>query len=692
MTSSCASAAEAAEARSGRWAPWLVLALLAAQNAWMFARHYTGEVLFPWDFARTYHAVPFFWTTAVGAGIFPTWVPFQGVGYPLAMNLQSGLFYPPLWIFPALGLTYSLHAAVVFQCLHVLLGAAGMSVLARQRGLAWRYAALAGAAFQVFGGFFSNAQHPDIVRGYAWTPWLLAALTLGPGERGLGPLRARLLPLVVLALLTGAYPGQGPAALLCGGLYLATQLVDCAPRPRFLRANLRPALVRAAWLELGVGLALVHLLPAWLMRDELLRASEAGDLERTGLGPWHAFTAIFPYDAPFLEGDLSMRSLFVSVPVLVGLFLLRARDLRAELASAVVLLVAAALIQAGAFHRLAIALLPPLGLSRFPAADYRALVAVPAILLGVRGLRSALEGGLGSRSMLPRALLLGAFLWVGFARFGAKGLTPEQARALALVLAVSVLVLALGRLRGLGARYGALVLFLVVLADGRRLHQAVRRPWSPEVPGREVRQLGDFEAMRTELEAELSRAREQRPARGDQETFDGYRRGAYVFHDYAASDHLAVVARLMQRRPLARHLKRGSTPLLLAEETALDPVQEALEHPLEPALGEVACASFAPTALRYALRASVPALLVENEPAFPGWTARRADTGALLEPVPEAWPLRAWRVPAGEYAVTLSFRMPGLRLAATASLVAALLWLGLLAAGLRRRPHSPSPA
>ncbi|HEX6884948.1 MAG TPA: hypothetical protein VF530_16350 [Planctomycetota bacterium] len=683
---------DAADARGGRWAPWLVLALLAAQNAWMLAGHYSGEVLFPWDFAKTYHAVPFFWTTAVGAGTFPTWVPFQGVGYPLAMNVQSGLFYPPLWFFPALGLTYSLHAAVVFQCLHVLLGAFGMSVLARRRGLAWRYAALAGAAFQVFGGFFSNAQHPDIVRGFAWTPWLLAALTLGPGERGLGPLRARLLPLVVLAFLTGAYPGQGPAALLLGGLYLAAQLVDFDPRPRFLRGNLRPVLVRGAWLELGVGLALVHLLPAWLLRDELLRASEAGDLERTGLGPWHAFTAIFPYDAPFLEGDLSMRSLFVTVPVLVGLFLLRARDLRAELASIVLLLVAAALIQAGAVHRLAIALLPPLGLSRFPAADYRALVAVPAILLGMCGLRSALERGLGAWDTLPRALLLGAFLWAGFARFGPKGLTPEQVRALALVLAASVLVLAFGSWRGLGARYGALALLVVVLADGRRLHQAVRRPWSPEVPGREARQLGDFEAMRAELEAELSRARVERPARSEQETFDGYRRGAYVFHDYAASDHLAVVARLMQRRPLARHVKRASTPLLLAEETELDPVHAALEQPLDPALGKVACESFAPAELRYAVSTSVPALLVENEPAFPGWSARRADTGAALEPVPQAWPLRAWRVPPGEYALTLSFRMPGLRLAGAASLAAALLWLGLLVYGLRRRPHSSSPA
>jgi hypothetical protein len=660
----------------------------------MFAGHYAGAVLIPWDFGKTYHAVPFFWTTAAGSGTFPTWVPFQGPGAPLAMNLQSGLFYPPLWIFPALGLTYSLHAAIVFQLLHVLFGACGMSALARTRGLDWRTTALAGAAFQVFGGFFSNAQHPDIVRGYAWTPWLLAALTVSPGERGLGPWRARLLSVAVLGLLTGAYPGQGPATLVLGGLYLALQLLDCEARPRFAREKLRSVLLRVAWLALGLLMAGVHLLPPWLLRDELLRSAEAGSLERTGLGAWNAFTTFLPYDVPFLEGDVSMRSLFITLPVLVGLFLVPVRALRREPALLLVLLLSVALAQAGPALALAARLLPPLGLSRFPAADYRALLAVPLVLFGALGLRGALEGGLRTWGTLPRALALGAFLWVGLEHWGRKGLPPESARSLYLILGAALLVLLVASLRGGTVRYGALVLLGLVLADGRRLHQSVRRTWSPVVPGREQRWQADFAKLRGELEAELGRARSERPGRRDGESLDGYRRGAYVFHDYAASDHLAVVDRLM-KRPLAKHMLRPSAPLLLAAETPLDPLPKALERPLPAAQGSAVCRSFAPVSIRYAVSTRVPALLVENEPAFPGWSAVRVDSGVELESVPAAWPLRAWHLAAGEYEVALTFRMPAFTWAALVSLCAAALWLVFSLAGLRSargaRPHS-SPA
>jgi hypothetical protein len=67
-------------------------------------------------------------------GVLPQWIPFQFMGYPLPMNLQSGLYYPPFWIFPAIGAGYSLHRAVVLQCLHVGAGALGAYALLRRAG------------------------------------------------------------------------------------------------------------------------------------------------------------------------------------------------------------------------------------------------------------------------------------------------------------------------------------------------------------------------------------------------------------------------------------------------------------------------------------------------------------------------------------------------------------------------------
>src|SRR5262249_46842153 len=110
----------------------LVAAVLTAQNAVIFFAHYVRSAGFPWDFGMSYYAMVAFWTTGVRLGTLPQWVPFQQMGYPFALQVQSGINYLPLWIFPVAGLSYTLHAAIVFQCLHVLAGSVGMFVLARQ--------------------------------------------------------------------------------------------------------------------------------------------------------------------------------------------------------------------------------------------------------------------------------------------------------------------------------------------------------------------------------------------------------------------------------------------------------------------------------------------------------------------------------------------------------------------------------
>ena len=677
MTSSSGSAPQSAEpGPRGRWS-WLVVAsALAAQNAALFFGHYAGRLTFPFDFQKTYHAVPFFWTTAVGAGMFPTWVPYQGVGSPLSMNLQSGLFYPPLWFFPASGVTYSLHAATVLQALHVALGALGMCWLARVRGLAWRYAFLAGAAYQVSGGFFCNAEHPDIVRGYAWTPWLLAALSTRAGERSALPLRALFLPALVYLLVTGAYPGQAMAALALSFVVLGAQLLEPGASGRNARERVLGIAPRAGLVALGVLMAMVHLLPAWLQRSEVLLARDTGNEFIWGLGFKNLFTTFLPYDTDLLGGPRTMRSLFVTVPICAGAFWLDRRVLRSELALVALLLAAAAMIQAGPVFRLATLLIPPLGMSRFPAADYRALVLVPLVLLGVHGARHVLEERSRPWVHALRSLAFLAFLWAGFEMWrDGSALSDEGARQLAAVLGGTALVLALGRFRSLGARFGAVALACLAVGDGYRLHNAIPEKWQVKLP----RKL-DFEEMRSQLTAELHQSHAERPLRREMPTFDGYLRGRYVLYDYAASDRLAGPYQLLARGPLKPYVKRASSPVLLAEDAALDPLAQALAHPLDPSVGSAKSEAYGADRIRYAVSTRVPAILVENELAFPGWTAVREGAGATeVEPVAAAWPLRAWKLPAGEYSLALAFRMPGLSAAAGISIASTAAWLTLLA-------------
>src|SRR5690242_10248422 len=98
----------------------IFLVLLFVQNIAIFWQHYFNNLGFPWDFVAVYYAWPAFWTTAVSVGIFPQWIPYQSMGYPLAINAQSGLYYPIFWIFATLHIPFTLNAAVILEVLHVL--------------------------------------------------------------------------------------------------------------------------------------------------------------------------------------------------------------------------------------------------------------------------------------------------------------------------------------------------------------------------------------------------------------------------------------------------------------------------------------------------------------------------------------------------------------------------------------------
>jgi len=75
------------------------LAVLSIQNIIIYFDHFFNRFGFPWDFIQSYFLIPAFWTSAVRLGIFPQWVPFQSMGYPLFIKAQHGLFYPFFWVF-----------------------------------------------------------------------------------------------------------------------------------------------------------------------------------------------------------------------------------------------------------------------------------------------------------------------------------------------------------------------------------------------------------------------------------------------------------------------------------------------------------------------------------------------------------------------------------------------------------------
>jgi hypothetical protein len=247
----------------------IFLALLLLQNVAIFWQHYFNNFGFPMDF-KAYYAHTVFWITSISNGIFPQWIPYQSMGYPLAINAQSDLYYPVFWIFALLHIPYTLHAAVIVQVIHVLFGSIGMFLLLNLIFRSPRYAFVGAVAFQFFGGFYSNAEHSDIIRAFALTPWLFYVFKLNMDDPKVTR-RLFFIPIIVYLLATGAYPGNFISCLFIISVFVSLQIFHGYLKLK--RRALKVGVVMAGLALLGISIALVHLGPIWQERNELSRLS-----------------------------------------------------------------------------------------------------------------------------------------------------------------------------------------------------------------------------------------------------------------------------------------------------------------------------------------------------------------------------------------------------------------------------------
>ena len=165
---------------------------------------------------------------------------------------------------------------------------------------------------------------------------------------------------------------------------------------------------------------------------------------------------------------------------------------------------------------------------------------------------------------------------------------------------------------------------------------------------------------------------------------NGYLRGEFMLNDEGTGNNMRATVALRSDPVRGGYAAGPSHPILLSSEAELGAFAQAVPA----SLGSVTVQHFAPERIDYQVVAPSPAILVENEPAFPGWqgqVACDASSGSSVQPLAQAWPLRAWRVPAGEYRFCTRFRMPYLRTGAAISLVILGVWLIAVALHARRR-------
>lgn len=671
-----------------RRALWLGLAfvmVLAGQNLLYFSRHYFLGWSVPWDFLATYHAVPQFWIEAARLKIDSAWVPFQAMGYPLYMNLQSGIYYPPFWLFVAANRPYTAEAAVVMQGLHVLFGAMGAGLCARLLGMRWSLALLAGVFYQGFGGFYSNASHSDIVRAYALLPWVFAPV-LSPWRRSpLLVLSIALLPLWVYALCTGGYPGNMIAQLFVVGVVV---VVRAGRNFRDKGQRSYAFLVALATLA-GVLLAGASLVPAMMDRTHIQRAVDLGGTVQHQFAAWSELIValVMRTEQNYFRDDPTMRSWFISVPV-VALLCMRVCLGRPRATAGWALVCMLALGMAtGVFHWLAAAVLPPLGFSRFPMADYKGPVALAAVILAVESLQ-LLSSGVRPQPRWRYAWLaiLLAYMGVCVLALSLNSWPPVELDLLLGVLVATAFLLAAAQRRRNAPPWLLAALAAVAMGDWARVHWDAAYFHSRDAKAWLENRIGTLDSARHSLSARLATPPACRPARIEVAATDvehipwrGYYTGEYLSQDYSAAENLKQLQRIRSNPSLYAFGLRAWYASFIPEAGRVTPEQMLA---LPPATMQ--CLHYGTTRVEYRVYLSRPATVVENEAYWPGWTAE-IDGKRIV--ATETNGFRTWSLPAGRYRMISTFRQPwrlqGLLVSALGGLCCAAL-LGYLFFGKRQ--------
>jgi len=286
-----------------------LLPLLLAPLALTFPVWGAGKAMF-WGTPGLQFVPWWAWAAeTIRAGNLPLWNPLLGMGAPLIANYQSGLFYPPNWIYLFSGLVGG--AELLAWCVaplmafHLAFAGLGMSLLARRLGFGNLAQTICGLSFALSGYLVGRAGFLSISSAVAWLPWiLLAADQLVASLEAGKPARKAIILAVVIALqLLAGHAQTAWYSLLLVGIWTSVRSWNCKQDSR--TARLRRSLVSIRWLILAGLLAFmlsaVQLIPTaeYLMQSQ--RAAEYGFEQAMtySFWPWHLLTLF----APFLFGS-----------------------------------------------------------------------------------------------------------------------------------------------------------------------------------------------------------------------------------------------------------------------------------------------------------------------------------------------------------------------------------------------------
>lgn len=375
----------------------LLILIVTVLEVLVFWGYLTGRTIPAWDFLGSYNTVAYIWWTD-GSFFSPIdWIPNSLGGFPGALSLQISGWYLPVGVMSVFG-PFTLHASAALSALHVAFGYFGTFALVRSFRLPYVVAILAAVAAFFAVGYFSNAAHVDIVRAYAWIPWVLYILSpKWPWKKWWAvPLAA----FVLWQAVTGSYPGIVITFAYVGVVWVvAYQLISKAPFKQFL-------LPLAISGTIALLLSAPRLLPYFMLGGEAASAAELGDTSRFDLSL--IGTLLYGYgESSGFPNDLSMNSFFIPASVLALAFFASMRDRIAQMALTIG--IPAVLLGLPLFPWFqATQSLPGLDLSRFTMSDFKPFIILAAVLLACSGLQQLAR----RKRYSPRGF------WVRFATLG----------------------------------------------------------------------------------------------------------------------------------------------------------------------------------------------------------------------------------------------------------------------------------
>ncbi len=513
VTTSDPSRASGTAAAVGRLEPrrfvLVGLVVLSALGAATFHRAvFLGQVFFDRDIHWVWQPQVESWVRAVAEGAWPVWDRSIAFGQPLAADPSAQIFYPLTWLNLMLQpWTYY----TVFVLLHLVFSGLGAALLGRRLGLSAPSAVTCGAVWMLSGPFLSLANVYHHFTSAAWMPWALWAADRAGQSRSRrhatawgGVLGVQLLGgSADMCLMTG----------LLSPLVLARHVCWRRPGDRQNRDLLAAALLA---LLLAIGLACAQWLPTLEVALRSARWS-LPDPVRTfwSLNPWALVQALAPVSLHQLPLRPDLRAMLFGSrePFLLSIYLglpcaaLVARALSGPRARLGWLVggvgVGAVLIAVGPHtpvYGLALSILPPLRMLRFPQKALVVLALCWALLVGL-GLETERHEAASGRRGRQVLQALVAVLVVGLLAVALRpehwlagvlrpGLTQAQLAALgrsltsrllrSSVLALASLVVALIAFR---RRPGVATAVLagLVAADLSLAHQDLHRTCAKEL-------------------------------------------------------------------------------------------------------------------------------------------------------------------------------------------------------------------